>query len=64
MTLSPYLVHLPFAQELGVLDQLEAELAALLPEDKSISMLVQLAHDRADLEVQLALVAERLHLLR
>lgn len=63
MSLPSYLIHLPLAEQLGILDQLEAELAALLPEDQGVSVLVQLTHDGADLEVQLALVAERLHLL-
>ena len=55
--------ELSLAHQLGVLDELEAELGALLAEDQGISVLVQLAHDRADLKVKLALIPQRLHLL-
>lgn len=62
-SLPAYLVHLSLAEELSVLDELEARRGALLAEDQGVPVLVQLAHDGAYLEVKLALVTKGLHLL-
>ena len=63
-SLSADLLHLPLAQELGVLDQLVAEVRALVAEDKGVAVHALLAHHSTDLQVQFALVAQALHLLR
>lgn len=61
--LPTYLLHLALAEQLGIFDQLVAEVRRLVAVDQGVAMHALLGEDGAYLQMQFALVAEALHLL-